>query len=128
MNANHDNPLGNGMLDNGMFDDAIRAHHTASLERLSPRVRAQLAQRRNAALRGETVRRGHGIRYAAAGFAALCALAIGLQFGTMPAPTTTAPATTSNVAVATPGATMLDEDPDFYAWLASSDAQRVAME
>ena len=30
------------------FDDAIRAQHDASLERLSPRVRAQLAQRRNA--------------------------------------------------------------------------------
>lgn len=110
------------------FDEAIRAHHAASLESLSPRARAQLAQRRNAALRGQAVRRGHGLRFAAAGFAALCALAIGLQFGSMPAPTTTVPATSNVAAAAAPVATMLDEDPEFYAWLASSDAQLVAME
>jgi hypothetical protein len=109
------------------FDAAIRARHQASLDRLSPRVHAQLAQRRNAALRGQAVRRGHGLRYAAAGFAALCALAIGLQFGTLPAPV--APATTAAQASASPSVgTMLDEDPEFYAWLASSDAQLVAME
>ena len=65
MNANHDRPL-----DDSMFDAAIRAHHQAALERLSPRAQAQLAQRRNAALRGESMRRGYGFRYAAAGFAA----------------------------------------------------------
>ena len=110
------------------FDDAIRAQHDASLERLSPRVRAQLAQRRNAALRGENVRRGHGLRYAVAGFAALGALAIGLQLGTLPAPTTNTPATSSAATAAAPVTTMLDEDPEFYAWLASSDAQQIAME
>ena len=108
------------------FDAAIRASHQASLDRLSPRVHAQLAQRRNAALRGQAVRRGHGLRYAA-GFAALCALAIGLQFGTLPAPV--APATTAPQASSAPSVgTMLDEDPEFYAWLASPDAQLVAME
>lgn len=118
MNANHDNH----------FDDTIRAHHATSLARLSPRVHAQLAQRRNAALRDQAPRRGHGLRYAAAGFAALCALAIGLhQFGSLPAPI--APATTAPQASTSPSVgTMLDEDPEFYAWLASSDAQRVAME
>ena len=109
------------------FDAALRARHQASLERLSPRVAAQLAQRRNAALRGLPVRRAHGFRYAAAGFAALCALAVGLQLGITPAPTS--PAATAGLASATPAvATMLDEDPEFYAWLASSDAQLVAME
>lgn len=110
------------------FDAAIRASHQASLDQLSPRVRAQLAQRRNAALRGQAARRGHGLRYAAAGFAALCALAIGLQqFGSLPAPV--APAVSAPQASASPSVgTMLDEDPEFYAWLASSDAQRVAME
>ena len=122
MNANHDRPL-----DDSMFDAALRAHHQASLERLSPRAQAQLAQRRNAALRGERMRRGHGFRYAAAGFAALFALAIGLRFQTAPAPTAATPA--SSIATAAPAdATMLDEDPEFYAWLASSDAQLVAME
>ena len=112
------------------FDAALRARHATSLERLSPRVQAQLAQRRNAALRGNAARgRGHGVRYAAAGFAALCALAIGLQFGIAPRPT--APAAANGVASAPSAATdatMLDEDPEFYAWLASSDAQQIAME
>lgn len=121
MNGNDMHPL----------DAAIRAHHATAVERISPCVRAQLAQRRNAALRGEGIRRGHGFRLAAAGFAALGALAIGLQFGNLPPPSD--PATTPSIATATAagtngGTTMLDEDPDFYAWLASSDAQLVAME
>ena len=119
MNTNHDQ----------RFDAALRAQHDAALERLSPRVRAQLAQRRNAVLRGESARRGHRLRYAVAGIAALCALAIGLRFGAMPGPS--APPTAAGIAstpAAGTGATMLDEDPEFYAWLASSDAQRVAME
>ena len=120
------------------FDASLRARHAAALERLSPRVQAQLAQRRNAALRGHAARsRGHGFRYAATGLAAACALALGLHFSAVPTPT---PRAAAVVAAPTPapagnagnagnaGSTMLDEDPDFYAWLASSDAQRVAME
>jgi len=117
MNQHHD----------AAFDARLRAHHEASLERLSPRVQAQLAQRRHAALRGSPAARRTGhLRFAAAGFAALCALAIGLQFGTI-SPTLPAPAAvvTTNTTGTT---TMLDEDPEFYAWLASSDAQQVAME
>ena len=113
------------------FDAALRTHHQVAVERISPRVRAQLAQRRSAALRGEGIRRGHGIRYVSAGFAAIGALAIGLQqFGkppTMTAPVTPASAMTT-AANASSGTTMLDEDPEFYAWLASSDGQLVAME
>ena len=121
MNGHHDDTL-----NQRRFDMALRARHQASLERLSPRVQAQLAQRRNAALRGTPLRRTYGLRYAA-GFAALCALAIGLQFGVMPTPND--PATTTTVASAPESfATMLEEDPEFYAWLASSDAQLVAME
>lgn len=111
------------------FDHELRRHHANAVERMSPRTRAQLVQRRNAALRGETVRRSNGFRYAAASFAAICALAIGLQFGLMPSPTI--PATTTGIASVATGATdttMLDEDPEFYAWLASPDAQLVAME
>ena len=110
--------------DHDPFDAALRARHAAALERLSPRVQAQLAQRRNATLRGETVRgRGHGFRYVATGLAAACALALGLHFTAVPPPT-------PQVAATTPATsnTILDEDPDFYAWLASPDAQRVAME
>lgn len=110
------------------FDNALRRHHATAVERLSPRIRAQLAQRRNAALRGERVRPAHGMRYAAAGFAAICALAIGLQFGLMPSPTSPAASTGVASASSTSDATMLDEDPEFYAWLASADAQQIAME
>lgn len=110
------------------FDEALRRQHATALDRLSPRVRAQLAQRCNAALRGERVAPARGgLRYAAAGFAALCALAIGLQFGLTPA--TVSPTGTGLAsATATSDTTMLDEDPDFYAWLGSADAQQIAME
>lgn len=113
------------------FDDAVRAHHAAALAQLSPRVRAQLAQRRNAALRGEAraeAARPHRLRFAVAGFAALCALALGMRFypqspGGAPA---AMPAATS--AQYASGSTALEEDPDFYAWLGSSDAPMLAME
>lgn len=111
------------------FDHELRRQHATALEHLSPRTRAQLAQRRNTALRGESVRRGTGFRFAAASFAALCALAMGLQFGLMPSPTS--PATTAGIAsvpTGTTATTMLDEDPEFYAWLASADARQLALE
>ena len=123
-------PNDTGVDGDARFDRTLRQHHATAVDRLSPRVRAQLAQRRNAALRGESVRRSNGFRYAAASFAAICALAIGLQFGVVPGPSN--PATNTSIAtVSAPGAshtTMLDEDPEFYAWLASADAQQIAME
>ena len=116
--------------DTTRFDRALRGHHDVSLQALSPRVRAQLAQRGRAALLGASATRHHRYAYAAAGLAALCALAIGLQFRSLPAPMHT-PATAVAASTAAPAraaSTMLDEDPDFYAWLASSDAMQVAME
>lgn len=121
-------PNDTGVDGDARFDHAVRQHHAVAVERLSPRVRAQLAQRRNAALRGERVAPAHGMRYAAAGFAAICALAMGLQFGLMPNPTKPAMTTGIASAQATSDATMLDEDPEFYAWLVSADAQQIAME
>ncbi|MEO6155803.1 MAG: hypothetical protein ABIP16_08775 [Thermomonas sp.] len=112
------------------FDDTLRGHHDASLHALSPRVRAQLAQRRHAVMRGATATRYHRFGYAAA-LAALCALAIGLQFRNPPSPAWAAPAavaTTTRLVPARADSTMLDQDPDFYAWLASADAMQVAME
>ena len=123
-------PNDTGVDGDARFDRTLRQHHATAVDRLSPRVRAQLAQRRNAALRGESVRRNNGFRYAAASFAAICALAIGLQFGVVPSPSN--PATNTGIASASAPAashtTMLDEDPEFYAWLASADAQQIAME
>jgi hypothetical protein len=114
------------------FDDALRGHHRISLQQVSPKTRAQLAQRRHAALRVTAPHRTHRLGYAAAGFAALCALAIGVQFrnpSSQPLPVTGAEVATNTTAIpARADSTMLDQDPDFYAWLASSDAMQVAME
>lgn len=117
------------------FDEALRRQHATAVERLSPRVRAQLAQRRNAVLRGERAAPARaGLRYAAVGFAALCALAIGVQFGITPTPINPATSTriasvpTTTITNTNTNTTMLDEDPEFYAWLASADAQQIAME
>jgi hypothetical protein len=120
-------PDDTGIDGDARFDRALRQHHATAVDRLSPRTRAQLAQRRNTALRGERVVPAYGMRYAAAGFAAICALAIGLQFGLMPSPTSPAAGIASATTSSTE-ATMLDEDPEFYAWLASADAQQIAME
>ena len=112
------------------FDEALRGHHRVSLEQLSPQVRAQLAQRRHAAPRGSSPQRSHRFGFAAAGFAALCALAIGVQFRTPPTPSAapdTMVASTNTISART-DSIILDQDPDFYAWLASSDAMQVAME
>ena len=111
------------------FDEALRRHHCVSLEQLSPKVSAQLAQRRHAVLRGTAPHRSHRFGFAAAGFAALCALAIGVQFRNPPS--STAPETilaSTTPAPARADSIILDQDPDFYAWLASSDAMQVAME
>lgn len=112
------------------FDEALRGHHRASLAELSPKVRAQLAQRRHAALHGASAHRSHRLGFAAAGFAALCALAIGMQFRDPPTPGL-APNTSLASTISTPAradSMILDQDPDFYAWLASPDAMQVAME
>lgn len=120
--------------DMNRFDAALRGQHAIAVERISPRVRAQLAQRRNAALRGEhstVAAHGHGFRYAAAAFAAVFALAIGIQLRPVH-PATGTPATSVAATTATgqdrTSTTMLDEDPSFYAWLDSSDVRQLAME
>lgn len=112
------------------LDEALRHQHHTALEQVSPSVRAQLAQRRHAALRGTAPRRSHRLGFAAAGFAALCALAIGVQFPSPPTPIQ-APDRILASTILSPArgdSIILDQDPDFYAWLASSDAMQVAME
>jgi hypothetical protein len=110
------------------FDAALRACHGDALGRLSPATRAQLAQRRHAALRGERRHAPQGLRYAVAGFAAVSALVLGLQLRQPPLPTGSVPAQMMATTDAARPATILDEDPEFYAWLASSDARLVALE
>ena len=120
-------------------DTALRALHADALEQLSPRVRAQLQQRRRAALRGEGVQAPASkwrLAFPIAAAAAVGALAIGVQLRSLP-PTTHAPV----VAVAQPAsssattrgddpviASTLEENPDLYVWLASDDAALMARE
>ena len=124
----------NGNTDN--FDTHIRARHAAALAQLSPQVQAQLAQRRNAALRGTGIAKpSHRLRLAAAAFASVCALTVGVQFFPHSQPTLS-PAATASVAISKQAITSatargnaaLEEDPDFYAWLGTSETRQLAME
>ena len=125
MNRNTDN-----------FDTHIRARHAAALAQLSPQVQAQLAQRRNAALRGTGIAKpSRRLRLAAAAFASVCALTLGMQFFPHSQPTLS-PAATASVAISKQAITSatargnaaLEEDPDFYAWLGTSETRQLAME
>ncbi|BCT91523.1 hypothetical protein LYSHEL_05470 [Lysobacter helvus] len=110
------------------FDAAMREAHVASLDHLSPRVRAQLVQRRRTALAGNARKTAHPLRAAwplAAAFA-IGALAIGLSVRTpTPAPATVAATAPTDAATTYD---TLDENPDLYVWLASDDAASLAME
>lgn len=108
------------------FDDAMRGLHRESLPRLTPPVLWNLrpaggaATARRASLRGWRV----GAAFAGAS-AAVFALAIGLGLRDPAAPATPAQNTTLSTS---DDASVYDQDPDFYAWLASDDADLVAME
>lgn len=119
MNADH---RGSGSLDLG-----ARAAHAASLDHVSPRVQAQLAQRRRAALSPRAASRRTAWPWATAAVAGV-ALVFALQLR-MPMPDagpTTPPGATEPVRIAAveipPVAdTLLAEDPDLYLWLASNE-------
>lgn len=105
------------------FDGLARACHDASLQRLSARAQARLAQARRPAARPAP---RHRAAWAVPTvLAAVAVLAIVLQW--RPDPSGAAPATGPAVAVTTSDAASsdpaaaLDENPDFYLWLASTD-------
>lgn len=121
------------MNDDARFDAHARAAHAGSLEALSPRVRAQLQQRRRAAFAaagaaGATpaMHRRHGWAWLGAPALAL-ALAFAAPWRTARDPAPVLPAVASAVASNAAPAT-LEQDPDFYLWLASSDAVALASE
>ena len=113
------------------FDRHARQLHAASLQALSPRVQAQLAQRRRAALAGGPRAPAARARWGWLGGAMATAgvLVVALQLR----PPVEAPATAAQAiamvqqAPSDPGG-LLAEDPDFYLWLASGDAQAYAVE
>lgn len=75
MSPGHDTDTGHPT---DRFDAAARQAHAVALERLSPQVRAQLAQRRRAALAGPRPARTRPWGLMAVGSAALLALAVGI--------------------------------------------------
>ena len=118
------------------FEEAVRAAHAQSLDHVSPRVRAQLAQRRRAALSGQA--RANPWRFALplAAACAVGAVAIGLQFrepAQAPIVATAKPATPlpSDIVLAQSDDNAeyatLEESPDLYVWMAS-DGAVLAME
>ena len=108
------------------FDRRARAVHEQSLQALSPRVRAQLHNRLQAATAAPRPRHAH--RW---GLATAAALALVVGFGvtlngidepaTSAGPDFAALATDAGEPLAA-----LEQDPDFYLWLASADAVALA--
>jgi hypothetical protein len=106
------------------FDRRARALHARSLAELSPRVRAQLHNRRPAANAQAPQR--HRWSWATAAVFAL-ALAFGLPWKSAQPPVDGASLAQAQ-ATAPTGLATLEQDPDFYLWLASSDAVALASE
>lgn len=114
------------MNDHDAFDARARAAHAASLDALSPRVRAQLAQRRrSASATGRPPHARPALGWALATLA-LCAVAIGVFRPDARDARAPAPATAGTTAPA--AADTLEDNPDFYLWLASRDADSLASE
>lgn len=112
------------------FDRAMRERYLHAAQHVSPPALARLRVDRHAAARGERIAmRGWAMGAVFGGLAAtVFAVAFGLNFRVGQA-LDDSPA--RNLVVAVDDAsvvTALDHDPDFYAWLASSDAQLMAME
>jgi hypothetical protein len=113
------------------FDAAMRGLHRAAAANVSPQVRhrlrpAQAPQDSVGGILGDRRRHPALIGVGAAALACTLALALGLALW-RPAQVT-APAADAPVAGEDDGATVLEQDPDFYAWLASDDVALVAME
>lgn len=115
-------------------DDALRALYGRAQAQISAGTTARLHRARHAATTATSARRRWAWP-AAAGFAALFALAIGMQ-SLAPPPHSAAP---TPVLAEAEGAAALDdgmadalatyeESPDFYLWLAANESTLLAME
>lgn len=115
------------------FDRAARAARGDALAHVSAATMAQLQRRRHAALSAKPAR---GLRWPlpAAAFASLLVVAVGLGFGLRmsgdapPAPAGQVLAAIDADAGVEDAFDDLDQNPDFYVWLASGDADLLAME
>ena len=116
---------------NDAFDRDMQHLHATAVDNISPQTLARLRAARHGLGKETAPRRGHAWRWAAAtAFSAVLAVAIGLQFLPTSQPVAPTPPAVATVAVDeyTSGVTALDENPDLYVWLASSEAEPLAME
>jgi hypothetical protein len=118
------------------FDIALRKIHADAVAQVSARTQAQLHQRRRAALSAQSSTaagaQGTARRFGwplAASFAAILAVVVGVQMRQDSLPASPSPALVTSETDDI-GATIatLDENPDFYLWLASTDAVALASE
>ena len=112
------------------FDHDMQQLHAAAVSQLSPQTLARLRAARHG-LADSAPQRGHSWRWiTASAFSAVLAVAIGLQFLPTSQPATPASPTVATVVADeyTTGVTALDENPDLYVWLASAEAEPLAME
>lgn len=132
MNADHTQPMNEidplaggsaGAALDVHFDAIARTRHAHSLERLSARTQARLAQARGGIAR--PVLRQRPAWALPTVFAAIAVLAIAVQLRPQPATAPAVPSADTAVATAvttsTDPAAVLDENPDLYLWLASTD-------
>lgn len=112
------------------FDRHVRQLHAKALTQLSSQALARL---RSARQQTQTAsQHGRAWRWATAtAFSAVLAVAVGLQL--LPKPTSIPAAqpvvaTISNDDAYADGVSALDESPDLYMWLASAEAEPLAME
>jgi anti-sigma-K factor RskA len=115
---------------NNEFDRDMRQLHAAAVSQVSPQTLARLRAARHAAQTAP--KRVHAWRWVAAtAFSAVLAMALGVQFlpqsGTVPATQPTVAVRDDDDVYGDSLAT-LDESPDLYMWLASSEAEPLAME
>lgn len=113
------------------FDRDMRQLHAAAVALVSPQTLARLRAARHAA-QTTAPKRGHAWRWVAAtAFSAVLAVALGVQFlprsGTVPASQPMVAAVDNDEGYGGSVAA-LDESPDLYMWLASSEAEPLAME
>ncbi len=121
----HDAPRDEGLA---AFERQARAAHARALEALSPRTRAQLHNRLQAALaRGRPAPRRDWRWIAAPALALALALWLPRPGVEDPGVDPALVAAAATGALASPVAA-LEQDPEFYAWLGSDDASALAME
>ena len=116
------------------FDSDMRRLHATAVAQISPQTLARLRAARHSA--HTAPKRGHGWRWiAATAFSSILAVTLGVQF--LPRsdiPSAVAPVSTPTIAaVGNEEGTLdslatLEESPDLYMWLASSEAEPLAME